>query len=664
MPADQKKACELYERAAHLGYAIAQGRLGNNYFDGKGVKKDNQKSFFYTLLAANFGDSQAQHNVSNRYGDGEGVNKSLEKRIMWLHKAAAQGLILSINTLILIDSTFDPGPEHVFQNLERGSKEYMQKLSDWLRRGNPPLPWAMYHMGEIYFDGSGEEWGMKQSYETALKAFQSAAQQGHPMSHVCLGQAYMFGDGVAKDLNKSYHYFERAIDQTLQELQPDAHAAAVAFTFLGVMAANGEGCEQSDLSAREWWAKAHNLWAKDVENKFSYADGIIKDNHGQYHHVGRYLKDYNKMLRGKKVNWKHPEEERTCAECGQRMVARAKTTKRCPCFTVYYCDKDCQIKNWKTHKNEHKRIMKEMKVNKVENKETENRKEQDKKKERERFQQQQKEMVLEYCPHCSKVLPILVSTDDYLEEGKFTRMLCCGKGIHHTCVKQRQNSNKVSRSTKHKQKQKQKQKQNNSCVLCGEMPPKARSPELVQRLHTWVEEKQRWAMIMLADRYASGTGCSKSLLKACKYWKLGADAGCMVSQYNMGIAYYEGHGVEKNMHLSSEYYRMAALQGDANSQYVLGSLTAINKFGRHEFVAYLMKEFPTMSMEEIMENEECMKEAVGWRIDTARDWVKKAADQGHKNAIKYLELEQNDTNKHGELRKKKLKKKKKKKKKR
>ena len=63
-----------------------------------------------------------------------------------------------------------------------------------------PVPWALYLAGEICWEGSGNE-RLPQSYEGAVTLFKSAAAKGHPMSHVCLGQAYMFGDGVEIDLN-------------------------------------------------------------------------------------------------------------------------------------------------------------------------------------------------------------------------------------------------------------------------------------------------------------------------------------------------------------------------------------------------------------------------------------------------------------------------------
>lgn len=167
---------------------------------------------------------------------------------------------------------------------------------------------------------------------------------------------------------------------------------------------------------------------------------------------------------------------------------------------------------------------------------------------------------------------------------------------------------------------------------------------------------------MLAERYVSGTGCIKSIENACKYWIMAADRGCIVSQYNMGSSYHRGLGVKKDNHLPSQYYQMAALQGDSNSQYILGSLIAIGEFEQHEFLNWILKEFPTMGMNEVMKNKKCMMKAMKWRMNAAREWVIKAAEQGHKDAIQYLELEEQklEPGKRS-LKKKKMKKKKKKK---
>ena len=41
-----------------------------------------------------------------------------------------------------------------------------------------------------------------------------------------------------------------------------------------------------------------------------------------------------------------------CASCGDRSVQH-----KCPCKLVYYCSKECQSKDWKTHKSIHKKAM-------------------------------------------------------------------------------------------------------------------------------------------------------------------------------------------------------------------------------------------------------------------------------------------------------------------
>ena len=77
----EKKAAELYERAANQGNEYAQYELGKMYEEGTGVKKDEKKAAELYEKAANQGNSKAQFQLGQMYEEGRGVEKNEKKAI-------------------------------------------------------------------------------------------------------------------------------------------------------------------------------------------------------------------------------------------------------------------------------------------------------------------------------------------------------------------------------------------------------------------------------------------------------------------------------------------------------------------------------------------------------------------------------------------------------
>ena len=55
-----------------------------------------------------------------------------------------------------------------------------------------------------------------------------------------------------------------------------------------------------------------------------------------------------------------------------------------------------------------------------------------------------------------------------------------------------------------------------------------------------------------------------------KWYRLSANQGYALAQYNLGSMYYNGQGVKKNNAEAARWYRLAAVQGYASAQYTLG----------------------------------------------------------------------------------------------
>merc|ERR1711865_1320546 len=86
-----KKAVELYEKAAKRGHANAQYNLGVSYDQGiHGLTQSSKRAIEYYTLAAEQGHEKAQFNLGNMYADGNGIEQSYSKAREWWTKAAAQ----------------------------------------------------------------------------------------------------------------------------------------------------------------------------------------------------------------------------------------------------------------------------------------------------------------------------------------------------------------------------------------------------------------------------------------------------------------------------------------------------------------------------------------------------------------------------------------------
>ncbi|RIA89665.1 hypothetical protein C1645_186218 [Glomus cerebriforme] len=89
---NEKKAFEFYFKSAKE-CKNASSTLGDFYYYGKGISKDESKAFEWYLRAAEKGDAFSQYLVANYYYDGKYIPKNEEKWFYWNRKAAINGEI-------------------------------------------------------------------------------------------------------------------------------------------------------------------------------------------------------------------------------------------------------------------------------------------------------------------------------------------------------------------------------------------------------------------------------------------------------------------------------------------------------------------------------------------------------------------------------------------
>lgn len=98
-PRNQFEAAKWYGKAAEQGHSASAYRLGEMYFDGRGVPKDEAKAiklmrlsdFYDQKYQAERGHAAAQVKFGLSYQFGRGVTQDFVLAHMWFNIAAAQG---------------------------------------------------------------------------------------------------------------------------------------------------------------------------------------------------------------------------------------------------------------------------------------------------------------------------------------------------------------------------------------------------------------------------------------------------------------------------------------------------------------------------------------------------------------------------------------------
>jgi len=154
LKSDDKKAVQLFREAAKRGVAAAQCLLGECYYNGRGCRKDVDSAFKWFSLAAQQGEFQALGWLGNLYYEGDGCKRDVRKSVSY-HKRAAE-----------------LGNEGAQYNL---ALRYLKQCDG--------LPYAP---------------------EKAVDILWVLACRGRPKAIARLGECYLTGEGVRKDVERAY----------------------------------------------------------------------------------------------------------------------------------------------------------------------------------------------------------------------------------------------------------------------------------------------------------------------------------------------------------------------------------------------------------------------------------------------------------------------------
>jgi TPR repeat protein len=85
--------------------------------------------------------------------------------------------------------------------------------------------------------------------------------------------------------------------------------------------------------------------------------------------------------------------------------------------------------------------------------------------------------------------------------------------------------------------------------------------------------------------YANGQGVPQDYKAAVKWYRLAAERGNAVAQFNLGVSHNKGQGVPQDPKAAVKWYRLAAEQGKMGAQFNLGVMYA-NGQGVPQYLVY------------------------------------------------------------------------------
>jgi TPR repeat protein len=384
-----------------------------------------------------------------------------------------------------------------------GSKEDIRRLRKWSQKKKR---WAQCILAERYSQGIG----VPQDDKRACVLWKLAADKDHHRAQYNLGNMYAAGRGVIQSDALCFKY------NKLSAIQGHANAQLN----VGSSYYTGRGVDQSKKKGREWWTKAAAQGSKEAINNLK----IMDKREGRTTTTSTTVTD-NTIV---------------CFKCNKPQTNTHKL-KNCECKAAKYCNSTCQTGHWPEHKAEHRRIVKAKGLINTEG-EMKDEVTTDDKKETASSTTHPEEEDEDDCPICLDALP--------KNPLKFSRMTCCGKGMHDTCFEKKLKSKSMS------------MEQKSSCCLCRRKIPLPGSKEDLERLRHFVEKGKGWSMAMLAQRYHNGTGVDQSWEQAAHFYKMGVDYGDFVSMSVLAFQYYNGHGVEEDVEKAKELWMKAAATGD------------------------------------------------------------------------------------------------------
>lgn len=184
MANDYAKAFKEYKKLADKGDDLAQYKLGDFYFDGKGTAANRDMAIEYWNHAAKQGNMNACLKLYK-------YSRTPADKLQWLSKIAENG---NGDAMLLLSR---------FYREQNDKKQMMQ----WLQKAcNAGCNQALYDMGEMYYYGDG----YKQNYSRAYKYFNVAAVHGNTQAKEKIADYQYLGlEGTEQDKKAAVETYQK-----------------------------------------------------------------------------------------------------------------------------------------------------------------------------------------------------------------------------------------------------------------------------------------------------------------------------------------------------------------------------------------------------------------------------------------------------------------------
>ncbi|KAF2088354.1 HCP-like protein [Saccharata proteae CBS 121410] len=273
-----REARQILQRLSDRSYPFAQYLLADGFASGffnKG-KQDYDRAFPLFLAASKHGHAESGYRAALCYEQGWGTTRNYAKAAQFYRTSASKNHPGAANRL-----------GHACLHKEMGLLNNRREGLTWLKRATESADMqyrdAPYELGLLHENGFGDDVFKDEAY--AAQLFTQAAELGHPLACLKMGEAYEHGKlGCPRDPALSVHFYTGAAQAGIPEAMmnlcawymcgappvldrdeaeayewartaancglPKAEYAVGYFTEMGI------GCRRDPLEANVWYVKA------------------------------------------------------------------------------------------------------------------------------------------------------------------------------------------------------------------------------------------------------------------------------------------------------------------------------------------------------------------------------------------------------------------------
>ena len=292
---DQARALELFRRAAEQDYRPAFEMVAICYENGCGAllneetaAKWRERAFRKDREYAEAGGAFAMRALGEDYYLGKGVEKDDEQALYWYRKSVEKGDPWAIGKL---------GAYYYAD----GDKENDEEATRYLRQAEKlGVKYATYHLGNCYYYEIGVKkdidealrlyrdaaendiadamvalgchYYLNKDYEENVRWLRQAAELNHSVALDYLANCYCNNEGVARDEEKAFELFRRAVD--LGNPKAMFNLAMRFYSKNGVKSDVGEMKRLLERAAKRGYIRAYRVLGDYERNEKNYEEAL------------------------------------------------------------------------------------------------------------------------------------------------------------------------------------------------------------------------------------------------------------------------------------------------------------------------------------------------------------------------------------------------------